>query len=1287
MKWSKSLAILLSLILTITAGVPMLGSRTASAAGTSTSYTSIGVPNGSFESDSVDYVNWTTTPEMPHAGLQVNVTQDRASSGSNSLYMADDTSTSPLEVKSALIPIEGGQTYRASSDIYVAGKSVRMYLRFLKSGSGTDLSGGTVNILANTVGEWKETTLETVAPTEAEFAQITFYYGTSGVGTYAFIDNVRLDQAVPLELEGLEVPNGSFEGSSSDYAPWTTVPGLPHLGLQVNVSQEQASEGNNSLYMADDTNSSSLEVKSALIPIQGGETYRAASDILVTGKSVRMYMRFLKSGSGTDLTGGAVNILANTVGEWKEVVLEAVAPSDAEFVQITYYYGSSGVGTYAYIDNVRLEHRVVQDPLEVPYGSPVNLGAVVTYALSQSASYGIGPDGTWEQYVTTTGSPVSFHVVDAQTGELKFTQPIAGSSDVIWGTVIASDGNVYFSTNGKLYRYLVIEQSIELLGDTPVNKTVFDLKASNDGKIYGSTYSNVNMGRVFEYDIETGSFRDLGVMKEGQQYSRGMGVTDEYVYVGIGTTAHLMRYDRATEEITEIEIPGVTGTSKTIAQVEIYGGKLFAHSGADLYVIDEETHELLNTLDFQSKIASPSPYNPDLIYYKLGGELYVYDMGANTASLVAGGPALPPDTAIKAHEWITPQSGPFAGRQVLAGMAAFGESFLYDPITGAYEEHVAALPASPTSVNSLEADESYLYIGGYQRGMSVYDIAQEEVVYENTVFHQPEGIGFMNGAAYIGTYSGAVLYKLDMDQPIEYSERGEGNPGMVLDIGLNQDRPFTMTSGDGKLFIGTFPVYGHQGGAVTVLEETETGITYETYRNLVPDQSIFGLAYANGKVYGSTSLWGGLGSPIAEGEAKLFVFDPASGDVERSFTPDIPDVRGDIKLIGELSIGPDGLLWGIADGYVDETTGYDAALFAMNPDTLEIVKSKVITTSPYNTSKYRPYFIRWGKDGLMYTTIGRKLFAVDPEDLNARQLIPNTVNLMTLGPDGTIYYTQSSNLYKLPVELASATLTFDAISLQVGDTVVGEIEVTQQNGLKPAIDWAAVEYQSSDAAVVGVNSGQLVSVGPGTAAVTATVTYADGRTIRSDAVNVTVAKSKPTVTLVGPAEPTDLAQGTDLLVKVQATAGSTVQIMEGENVVATGLGAGETPLELTVASPAVGLHHYTVTAVDADTGTSEPVTLPDVTVHELSAISIADEKVELVLGESYTVVTQAVYGPVTLNVTEGAELEVSRDKTIEIEGPVITAAHPGQAVVTVNYGGRQAEFIVMVMPIEPPGLR
>src|SRR5699024_276720 len=118
-------------------------------------------------------------------------------------------------------------------------------------------------------------------------------------------------------------------------------------------------------------------------------------------------------------------------------------------------------------------------------------------------------------YITTTGTPSSFTVVDPLTGQQIYTERIEGANDPVWGIDQGSDGNIYFASSGKLYRFNTVLQKIENLGVNPTgNTTMYDIKASSDGKIYGSTFHSSNGGKFFEYDIERAQFKDLGVAKE-----------------------------------------------------------------------------------------------------------------------------------------------------------------------------------------------------------------------------------------------------------------------------------------------------------------------------------------------------------------------------------------------------------------------------------------------------------------------------------------------------------------------------------------------------------------------------------------------------------------------------------------------------------------------------------------------------------------------------------------------------------------------------------------------------
>ncbi|MDF2668518.1 MAG: hypothetical protein K0R67_824, partial [Paenibacillus sp.] len=226
------------------------------------------------------------------------------------------------------------------------------------------------------------------------------------------------------------------------------------------------------------------------------------------------------------------------------------------------------------------------------YEQARSLGEAALVAKTQGAAIGNG-----EIYLGAIGSPAVFYVLDALTGQVKFSEAMPGH-DVIWAVTIGSDSNVYLSGThtGILFRYRPLEQKLEQVGINPSNPWVWDLDASSDGYIYGSTYPE---SRIFVYDIHSSTFTDMGTVMEGQDYARGSGVTDRYLYAGIGTKAYLFRYDRATGDKLEIQLP-ITGKDYSISNVWSYGNRLFVAYGTSLLVLDETSYTVIHQLDWQS---------------------------------------------------------------------------------------------------------------------------------------------------------------------------------------------------------------------------------------------------------------------------------------------------------------------------------------------------------------------------------------------------------------------------------------------------------------------------------------------------------------------------------------------------------------------------------------------------------------------------------------------------------------------------------------------------------------
>lgn len=1050
--------------------------------------------NGNFEASlgaDLSIPGWTSSPAVAPEGNSVSISDEYAVSGTQSLKIVDASSTASIGALSDPIPVAPGNQY-----------SVSLYARVLSSGNGNPFiyfnfydasnknltSPALQNLdVAKEPGVWHKRTpyVNVVAPEGAAYARILFNLGVATLHT------VYIDDVVVTEKRVLQ--NGSFEASVVDnkIPGWELYPDPMPSDRIVSVTNEQASAGEYSVKL-EDNSTGSMGIISDPIDIEGGKTYGVSLKTYIESGSSRVYIEYLDDG-GKQLEFKSAGI-STPLGRWTDLYYELTAPKNATNAKIWLYSGGAAMGTTYYDDVVFQEVSVLALPYE--FGESVSLGDATLVSKTQGGTVGNG-----EIYFGTNGSPSVFYAVDAFTGEVNFKQSLPGE-DVVWALAIGSDNNVYVAgtQTGFLYRYKPETKELENLGVNPSNKWIWDLDASSDGKIYGSTYASQN-GKTFVYDITTGKFTDIGVAKPGQDYVRGSGVSGDYFYAGTGTTAYLFRYNRATLEKTEISLP-ITGMSTSISNVYAYGGKLFVVYGTSLIIMDEKTEKVLHQIDWQSPYAfdgllsSPSPYDENLIYFrnKTTSKLWTYNLSTDEFVIAEEDLTLP-NLSSKIMDWVEIKEGPKAGRKVLLIMTNEINVTLYDPIDHTFTTYNPKVSTVGIDVQSLETGpDGNLYMGGYQGAMSVYDTQLGQFTVQEKEPHQIEGIGFLNGKVYYGIYGGAVIYEYDPAQPFEMGK----NPYVIHDIQSGQSRPFTFTSGEDKLFVGTVADYGQLGGALTVYDSVAN--TWIEHRNIVQNQSVIGLAYLNGKVYGGTSIWGGLGIEPSESEARLFEWDVAAEKAVYIGKPNIPDFSP--QMIGELSIGPDGNVWGIMWGSTP-TSDSAFALFVMEPDTKAIVKSRIMNTGA-RASTWRPFFMRWGEDGLLYTTIGRELYAFDPDTLANNKLVNDYVHMMTLGPDGSIYYASGSKLMKMPVRMREARLIAPARTMKAGETLDLNIELLLVNGQAGNSDGTTIQYSVSDPTIAEVRNGKLIGLRSGIVSLSATVKQ-DSIQVETNTIEIEVA--------------------------------------------------------------------------------------------------------------------------------------------------------------------------------------
>lgn len=659
------------------------------------------------------------------------------------------------------------------------------------------------------------------------------------------------------------------------------------------------------------------------------------------------------------------------------------------------------------------------------FKEPVNLGSPIESVAVYDSTYGI-EDGREMMYTTSSGNPAIFQVIDLESKKVLRTYPLEGTG-AVWTHITVPNGNVYIGGNGFLYEYSPATKEVKNLGGIG-ESVVYGLSYDEQGRVYFGSFPNAKAGR---YDPKTGEMKDYGSIAPGQSYSRSTAYLNGYLYLGIGVDNILVKLDVETGKYEKIELPSHVVPGSSVWQLDAAGKYIVAGVGGGsntLLFYDTETGKWSDKYYLNNKglrLIHGLP-GSNKVYFLQGNRLKEVDLG--TLEAVDTGVVF--GTFLRNTGWVEVKGDPDLPGKSLVTVQFGGQVTYMNLQTKKVKTLQYPIAGNPIPIQTLEkGPDGDLYMSGYPGGKgAAYNTGTNEN--RNFTLAQAEGMVPLGNKMYFGVYPGAIIFEMDVTNPVL-------SPKQIYDI-PEQDRPFIMTAAKDKLYIGTIPDYGHLGGSLTVLDPKSVKDTV-VYPNVVHNQAIAGLAEVNGKLYGSTTVAGGLGIDPTEKAAKIFIWDMEKGEKITEFVPEIPGVTVQPKLISGMSLGPDGLLWSAADG----------TIFAMDPGTLEIVKSKNIFPEVKDYGRWRPVHIRWSEDGLMYTTLAGSLTIIDPVSLE-HEVLAKT-ELMTIGNDGNIYYADKAYLKKIEV---SNTLE-SALSFIKRETEYGNItnSVSQQlaNSITTAI--------------------------------------------------------------------------------------------------------------------------------------------------------------------------------------------------------------------------------------------
>jgi len=606
------------------------------------------------------------------------------------------------------------------------------------------------------------------------------------------------------------------------------------------------------------------------------------------------------------------------------------------------------------------------------------------------ATFGSTPTGDYA-YAVARGTTGVLNVVDTRTATVVRTFPLPGAGGS-WGGTVTPDGTAYIGADSKLFRYRPGADHIEDLG-TPVPGETAAWRLANDGqRVFVGTFPN---GKVYSVDHRTGKVRDYGQVWPGEQYVRSIGVGNGKVYAGLGTIARVVEIDIETGERREIPLPEQYRTEQFVYDLDVHHQTLFVRlaNSSRVLVHDLKTGQWLaelgrgGGLDF-----SPPDAKKNVYFGSSTGRLMAYNLDTRTltpTSFTGFGTA-------RGFGWTHLEDEKDWPGRTLVTINLSGNLYYYNPQTGAHKVVASGIQGLPAQLQTLVAGpDGKIWSSAYPSGgITSYDPASGTFAENPRALGQAEGLLSYQGKIYAGVYPGANLYELDPTAPVAVGT----NPRKFGSLGPeHQDRPFAITGVGSRVAFGTIPEYGQLGGALALVDPVSGA--KEVHRNVIPDQSVTALATVGDLVLGGTGIWGGLGTAPTQVEAKLFLWDPATG-TKLWEGPAIPGA----KAITRLVVAPDGRVWGSTVG----------TLFEFDMASRTVVRSVEVHPFDWQVDHvWRSDHLAFAPDGSLcgnfYTTVA----CVDPTTLAVEKLATGINDVWTMDASGVMYYARGGELYRL----------------------------------------------------------------------------------------------------------------------------------------------------------------------------------------------------------------------------------------------------------------------------------
>ncbi len=815
-----------------------------------------------------------------------------------------------------------------------------------------------------------------------------------------------------------------------------------------------------------------------ILPVSASGNIREAMDIHNRAGRVKFY----NETGDVNVTDGFTTLL----GTWEFgadeeyiVVVEAYAPCPYDVAT-----------AYMYFSSLVCEEGDVTEKYETGRSiSPVLIsdGPIATVDTCPFKATG-EVNGHDYFYLPLEGKKLLVYDIDAKELVAKVDTPFTTCR----GIVVDPEGIVWaVGDNSYIFRY---DPFMNIGEDAYYYKRTSDeggskgdagIKGSYSGQdvIYaedGCLYFGVAMGGYFaRYEISTGTFTNLGTYGGDAANWSSSPVYHEGVLFGTITgdrngdgtmSTMLLKMDAKTGDILDtLDLsPYVSQKEVMMRGAGICGGVILI--GGDQndikqgLAVDAETMEIIDINVPGFFLGGPTEEKDGKVYITAQASgVYVFDGATRTATKLELSEAYMLPMACHENSFITVEGNDkYPGESILSYRSGTNQPVVMNPQTDSFMVIDGLVDESHGTGNSIlsmahgltAVDADKLYIGVFNNtACSVLDINTGKVTHKYETNGQTDTMLFYDGRLFVGNYNQGALVQINLD------DKRRNVTLLSLKSQWHQSRVHSLAAGDGKVFFGSIPDWYEYGGCLAWVDLNNLEDKHVD-RHVVENQSIVGIEYYDGIVYGGSCVTGGTGAtPRDDLSAKIFLYDVENKQKIMEIDPrevlsDMPErIHGISGLIADPEIEKNGIVWGMCGGTLftikyDKTTGKVT------------VEEKLCFDKAEEGSGWKQTGMQIAGDYL-YVNFGDKggVRKVNLRDVSDNYRLPIAVtDIFTVAQDGNIYYCTTDNVYLYPLvttdaDWAAAKRVDDIFAELNTITLASEAAILQAQAAYDALSW------------------------------------------------------------------------------------------------------------------------------------------------------------------------------------------------------------------------------------------